>query len=136
MDPGVGGPFISLQTISKKVLKQAKVCRRLIAKAVLCLNRKDVLQAAGPIQLCAGQPSGCEAAVHTMRTHQIYAGTILQVDATNAFNCAVSFKKLVELITYCVDSLLYIDGDYILSQEGTTQRDSLAMPMHALGLCS
>ena len=29
--------------------------------------RRDVLQAAGPLQLCAGQPSGCEAAVRAMR---------------------------------------------------------------------
>ena len=44
-----------------------EVCQRLIAKAVLVIVRDDVLQAAGPLQLCAGQPAGCEAAIHTMQ---------------------------------------------------------------------
>ena len=65
---------------------------------------------------------------------------------TNAFNClnhqtalrnisiiCPSFARIL-INTYCVNSLLYIDGDYILSQEGTTQGDPLAMPMYALGV--
>ena len=44
-----------------------KVCRRLLSRAVLCVIRNDVLQAAGLLQLCAGQPAGCEAAIHAMR---------------------------------------------------------------------
>ena len=35
-----------------------EVCRQLISKAVLVIVRDDVLQAAGPLQLCAGQPAG------------------------------------------------------------------------------
>ena len=66
-----------------------EVCRRLIAKAVLCIGKNDVLQVAGPLQLCAGQPSGCEAAIHAMRVgfDSLDAEAVLQVDATNAFNC-------------------------------------------------
>ena len=46
------------------------------------------MDAAGPLQVCTGQESGCEAAIHAM--HQIFAdeeteGALL-VDATNAFN--------------------------------------------------
>ena len=70
----------------------------------------------------------------------------MQVDTTNAFNClnrqtalrsisiiCPSFARIL-IYTYCVNSLLYIDGDYILSREGTTQGDPLAMPMYALGV--
>ena len=46
------------------------------------------MDAAGSLQLCAGQDAGCEAAVHAMR--EIYDDEategILLVDASNAFN--------------------------------------------------
>ena len=71
-----------------------EVCRRLLSRAVLCIVRTDVLQAAGPLQLCAGQPAGCEAAIHAMRKIFDSADSegVLQVDATNAFNCLNEMK--------------------------------------------
>ena len=122
--------------------------KRLIAKSILCIVRDDVLQAAGPIQLCAGQSSGCEASVLAMKAafESPNAETVLEVDATNAFNCLNHQAALrnisvvcpsfacVLINTYRVDSLLYIDGDHILSQEGTTQGDLLAMTMYALSV--
>ena len=45
-----------------------EVPRRIIAKAVLRVIGNDVVDAAGPFQLCAGQVGGCEAAVHAMRS--------------------------------------------------------------------
>ena len=65
-----------------------EVPRRIIAKAILGLLKQDILDASGPLQVCAGQESGCEAANHAMR--QIFAdmdtdGALL-IDATNAFN--------------------------------------------------
>ena len=45
-----------------------EVVRRIIAKAALCIVRYDILIAAGPHQLCAGQLAGTEAAVHTVRS--------------------------------------------------------------------
>ena len=44
-----------------------------------------------------------------------------------------SFARIL-INTYREDSKLYIDGNYLLSQEGTTQGDRLAMPMYALGV--
>ena len=45
-----------------------EVPRRIIAKAVLRVIGNDVVDAAGPFQLCAAQVGGCEAAVHAMRS--------------------------------------------------------------------
>ena len=41
---------------------------QIIAKAILSIVKLDVLEAAGSLQLCAGQDAGNEAAVHARRT--------------------------------------------------------------------
>ena len=48
----------------------------------------EIQQSAGSLQLCAGQPSGCEAAIHALRHIYDDASTqaALLVDASNAFN--------------------------------------------------
>lgn len=62
--------------------------RRIIAKAVLLATKGDLLDAAGPRQLCAGQIAGIDAAAHGMRSLFSREDTegVLLVDATNAFN--------------------------------------------------
>ena len=45
--------------------------RRIIAKVVLHIVKQDVMDAAGRLQLCAGQRAGCEASVHA--TREIFA---------------------------------------------------------------
>ena len=69
---------------------------------------------------------------------------VLLVDATNAFNslnrqvALHNIQRLCPLLatilinTYRAPTELFVDGDAILSQEGTTQGDPLAMPMYAL----
>ena len=61
----------------------AEVLRRIISKAILAIK-----EAAGGVQLCVGQVSGCEAGVHAMRGifDDEETEAILLVDATNAFN--------------------------------------------------
>lgn len=68
----------------------------------------------------------------------------LLVDASNAFNslnhnvalhntrhiCPAISTILIN--TYRAPTKLFIDGDALLSQEGTTQGDPLAMPMYAV----
>ena len=101
------------------------------------------------IQLCAGQIAGIEAAVHAVRSFQNdETETILLVDASNAFNslnrqsALLNIQRLCPSIatalinTYRAPSELYVDGDVLLSQEGTTQGDPLAMPMYALATIS
>jgi len=68
------------------------------------------------------------------------------VDATNAFNrlnCQVALRNIsilcpsfarILINTYQEDFKCYINGNFVLSQEGTTQGDPLAMPMYALGV--
>ena len=65
-----------------------EVPRRILAKAVLRIVGRDVEEAAGPLQVCAGQDGGCEPAVHAMRRifHHSDTEGVLLVDATNAFN--------------------------------------------------
>lgn len=120
--------------------------RRIMAKAILNITRQDIQEVAGSIQLCAGQVSGIEAAVHAVRTLFLREETeaLLLVDATNAFNslnrqtALHNIQKLCPSIatalinTYRVPSQLFVDGDVLLSREGTTQGDPLAMPMYAL----
>jgi len=60
----------------------------LLKLPVLFILRDDIQEAAGAHQLCAGQLSGVEAAVHTVR--RVFEGenteAVLIVDASNAFN--------------------------------------------------
>jgi len=59
--------------------------KRIIGKTTL---KMEILEAAGPLQLYAGQDAGCEVAVHAMR--HVYnkdnTKAVLLVDASNAFS--------------------------------------------------
>ena len=125
-----------------------EVVRRIVSKAILSVIGVEIQQTAGSLQLCAGQPSGCEAAIHALR--HIFDDTSTQaallVDASNAFNnlnrrlalanilslCPAFSRVLIN--TYRSDANLFVGGETILSQEGTTQGDPLAMAMYALAL--
>ena len=65
-----------------------EVPRRIVAKAILRIIGKDVEEAAGPLQVCAGQDGGCEAAVHAMWSIFQDADTegCPLVDASNSIN--------------------------------------------------
>ena len=124
-----------------------EVVRRIIGKAVMKIVKYDLQEAVGATQLCAGQEAGCEAAVHAME--RIFADehteAIILVDATNAFNCLNREVTLLNCETVCPalshilintyrnNSQLFVDGQCILSKEGTTQGDPLAMAMYAIG---
>ena len=116
-----------------------EVPRRIIVNAVLSL---DIQDAAGPLQVCAGQEGGCEAAVHAMR--QLFAeqgvqGALL-VDASNAFNtinrqaalhniksiCPPLYQILANTYRAPIRCIICGDGE-ITSSEGTTQGDTMAM---------
>ena len=72
MDPTYLKPYIACRLIPLD--KQPGVCligicevsRRVIGRAMLKVISADIQQAAGTLQLCAGQPAGIEAAIHAM----------------------------------------------------------------------
>ena len=126
-----------------------EVHRRIIAKTILGLLKHDIQNAAGPLQVCAGQESGFEAAIHAM--HETFAdleteGALL-VDATNAFNSVNRQAALHNISVMCPSLSQVLTNTYqapvrcvvqgngeILSTEGTTQGDPLAMAMYALAV--
>ena len=120
----------------------------IIAKAILNVIREDIQQAAGSLPLCAGLMAGAEAAMHGMNLAFYDQGSdaVLLVDAINAFNLLNRQPALhnirylcpsiatVIINTYHESTDLFVDGYSILSQEGTTQGDPLAMPMDELAI--
>ena len=95
--------------------------------------------------MCGGLIGGIEAAVHARAAFNSNdTEAVLLVDATNAFNTPnrqVALQNIRRLCpplatilinTYCAPTELSVDGDILLSQEGTTQGNPLAMPMYSL----
>ena len=122
--------------------------RRIVGKAIMYIVGDDVQEAAGPLQLCAGQQAGCEAAVHALRSmfEDSANDGILFVDASNAFNrlnravALINIQRICPIIspilinTYRSEARLFVMGQVILSKEGTTQGDPLAMAMYTLAV--
>ncbi len=110
---------------------------------VLRVTRGDIQDAAGSVQLCAGQIAGVEAATHAVQKcfHRDETEAVLLVDASNAFNSLNRDAALhnirficpsistILINTYRAPSELFIDGEVLLSREGTTQGDPLAMQL-------
>ena len=126
-----------------------EVLRRIVGKAIVAEIRPKLQEAAGSLQLCAGQKAGCEAAAHVMRNifQEEDTDAVLLVDASNAFNC-LNRAALLNNIKYLCPALstyvrncykkpsrLFIaGGEELPSAEGTTQGDPLAMPAYAVGI--
>ena len=120
--------------------------RRIMAKAILTVTRMYIQEAAGSVQLCAGQISGIEASVHAVRSlfERDETEAVLLVDASNAFNSLNRLSALHNICRLCpplatvlincyrAPTELFVDGDVLHSSEGTTQGDPLAMPMYAI----
>jgi hypothetical protein len=126
-----------------------EVLRRIIGKAIVAEIKPELQEAAGCLQLCAGQKAGCEAAAHAMRniSEEEDTDAVLLVDASNAFNC-LNREALLNNIQYLCPAMstyvrncygkpsrLFISGGVELkSAEGTTQGDPTAMPAYAVGI--
>ena len=126
-----------------------EVPRRIIVKAVLRLIADDIKEAAGPLQVCAGQESGSEAAIHATKDLFTIPDTegVFLVDATNAFNSFNRQGALHNISILCPPLATILHNTYqapirliipengeISSSEGTTQGDPLGMAMYAIAI--
>ena len=116
-----------------------------MGKTVSAFLEEEPKEAACPLQVCAGHSAGAEAAIHAMSevfTEEETDG-ILLIDASNAaFNLMSRFAALhniqitvKEISLYLINTIyrnpsrLFTQGGReVLSQEGSTQWDPLAMP--------
>ena len=124
-----------------------EILRRIIGKTIGWVLKKDIQASAGPLQTATGLKGDAEAAIHAMK--EVFDNddteAIIPVDAKNAFNALNRMVALhniqilcppfanILINTYGVPSRLFISGgEEILSAEGTTQGDNLAMSFYSL----
>ena len=92
-----------------------EVLRRIAGKVVMFIAKKDVKEAAGSLQVCAGQESGSEAAVHAI--YDIFkkdeTEAVLLVDAENAFNSINRKAMLHNISIICPIITTFISNCYI-----------------------
>ena len=120
--------------------------RRIISKAILSVIKLDVLEAAGTLQLCAGQEAGSKAVVHAMRHifEDAESEAVLLVDASNAFHSMNRKAALHNIHHLCPPLAVILTNTYRrpvvhrwrntplgVSCEETTQGDPLAMAMNS-----
>lgn len=126
-----------------------EVLRRIVGRAVAQHLKPEIIQAAGPLQLAAGQQGGAEAAVHSMRHFfdDDNCQAVLLADARNAFNVLNRQTALVNLRYLCPALSIFAinlyrspvrlflsDGTILLSSEGTTQGCNIASPFYCISL--
>ena len=152
VDPSYLRSFVACRLIplDKKLgvcpIGVCEVVRRIIGKALMKIIGNEVFQATGPLQLCAGQNAGSEAAIHALRElfERLETEAMIFVDASNAFNNVnrqvtprnIQYQCLAiaTMLTNCYHphASLFVGGQELLSVEGTTQGDPLSMAMLSL----
>ena len=126
-----------------------EILRRVVGKCIGWVLKDDIQDCAGPLQVATGLQSGAEAAIHAMR--EIFENNetdaVILVDASNAFNSLNRNAALHNVRILCpqfsyiltntyripVRMIIY-DSKDIMSVEGTTQGDNLAMSFYAIGI--
>ena len=90
-----------------------EISPRIITRAVLSVIGGDIQEAAGSIQLCSGQTSGIEAAVHAIKQAYQYDAVeaVLLVDAFNCLNREAALRNIRYL---CLLRLIHI-GNHLIS---------------------
>ena len=158
IDPVIIEPYVASRLIplakgesDVRPIGVGETLRRITAKCILNVIKPEILSATAPLQTCAGLPGGAEASIHAMRElfNRDDTHGILLVDAENAFNslnrklalhnvrviCPEFYCYLLN--TYRVPAKLFLacrNGDFLLSEEGTTQGDTSAMAFYGTGI--
>ena len=124
-----------------------EVTRRIVGKCISWGLRKDIQQAAGPLQTATDLQGGAEAAIHSMKLifEQESTDGVIPLNASNAFNSLNRKDALFNiriicpefsaalLNTYRLPVRLFIQGGgEIISVEGTILGDNLAMSFYVL----
>ena len=125
-----------------------EVMCRITGRIIVDCIRQDLTSLGGNMQLCLGQKSGIEHAIHSLR-HSFddpENEAILLIDAKNAFNVLNRRTALENVKALCPSlhvalqksythpSHLYIGKSTIVSKECTTQGDPIAMAMHGIAI--
>ena len=156
IDPATIEPLVASRLIpldkgegAVRPIGVGEVIRRIIGKCVMNVAKGDVVEASGSLQLCAGQKAGSEAAIHAMNTvfEADDTDAVLLIDASNAFNALNRASALHNIRVLCPVIAVYAINTYrksarlfitggkeIVSAEGTTQGDPLAMGLYALSV--
>ena len=123
--------------------------RRTIGKCVFKVTKRELMDASGSLQVCAGQKSGSEAAIHAMGeiVEADETDAALLIDASNAFNFLNRAAALHNVRVICPAIAIYVINTYraparlfvigrkeLKSYEGTTQGDPLAMSLYAVSI--
>ena len=126
-----------------------EILRRIVGKAVGWVLNPDIQKVAGPLQVSTGLKGGAESAIHAMKDIFNTEGCdgVILVDASNAFNSLNRRVALHNIRIICPPFATIIINMYrkpvrlflpggreILSQEGTTQGDNLAMSFYGLAI--
>ena len=123
-----------------------EVIRRIMGKCVMIVTKPDVIDASGSLHVFAGQKSGSEAAIHAKRSILKASKTdaVLPIDASNALKRAAALHSTrvlcPTLATYVINTykqaarLFITGGEELISAEGTTQGDPLAMSLYVISL--
>ena len=124
IDPSTIEPLIASRLIpldkgegAVRPIGVGEVLRRIIGKCVMNIAKKVVVEVSGSLQLCAGQKSGSEAAIHAMHTifetHE--TDDVLLIDASNAFNALNRHAALHNIRVQCPIIATYAINTYRLS---------------------
>ena len=91
-----------------------EVIRRIIGKCVTKVTKREAMDASGSLQVCAGQKSGSEAAIHAMREmfEADETDAELLMDASNAFNSLNRAAALHNVRVICPAIAIYLISTY------------------------